>query len=103
MLCQDGDLRLQDGPTELEGRIELCNVETWGTVCDRAFGVSDGNVACRQLGFAPIGTSLPYIHTTNVSIEENLHTYSPQTILNLSSGVGKVIMHGVSVAIKTSR
>ncbi len=59
VLCQDGDIRLQGGVSELEGRIELCNDETWGTVCDRVFGTSDGNVACRQLGFAPIGTSSP--------------------------------------------
>ncbi len=59
VLCQDGDIRLQGGASELEGRIELCNDETWGTVCDRVFGTSDGNVACRQLGFAPIGTSSP--------------------------------------------
>lgn len=55
VLCADGDIRLQGGTNEREGRIEICNDETWGTVCDRAFGVPDGNVACRQLGFAPIG------------------------------------------------
>ena len=56
VLCNNGDLRLRGGNTELEGRVELCGNETWGTICDGFWSVNDANVACRQLGFSPLGS-----------------------------------------------
>jgi deleted-in-malignant-brain-tumors protein 1 len=53
VICEYGDIRLVDGTTELEGRVELCINETWGTVCDGFWSTFDTNVACRQLGYQP--------------------------------------------------
>ena len=49
--CHDGDLRLVDGSSEYDGRLEVCYLGQWGTVCDDLFGDLDAQVACRQLGF----------------------------------------------------
>ena len=52
--CTQNSIRLVGG-SALEGRLEFCNNNVWGTVCDDAFGTPDANVACRQLGFSPTG------------------------------------------------
>lgn len=50
-----GDIRLVGGTSELEGRVEFCNSNVWGTVCDDAWGTPDATVVCRQLGFSTTG------------------------------------------------
>ena len=46
-------MRLTDGATENEGRIEVRqNVEDWwGIVCDNSFDINDANVFCKMLGY----------------------------------------------------
>ena len=43
-------MRLADGLSEIEGRVEICYNGEWGSICDNHWGVSDAMVACRQLG-----------------------------------------------------
>ena len=52
--CTQGDIRLQGG-TANSGRVEICNNNIWGTVCDDFWGNVDAQVACRQLGFSTTG------------------------------------------------
>ncbi len=56
--CTQGDIRLVGGANALEGRVEVCFNNQWGTVCDDAWGVPDATVACRQLGFSTTGTEI---------------------------------------------
>jgi len=48
---QYGSLRLTGGTSNSMGRLEVNLDGTWGSVCSRDFGMLDGHVACRQLGF----------------------------------------------------
>ena len=53
--CHEGDVRLLEGSTKLEGRVEVCKNNGWGTVCDDGWSKPDATVVCRQLDFSVAG------------------------------------------------
>jgi hypothetical protein len=59
-ICTQGDIRLQGG-TATRGRVEVCNNNLWGTVCDRLWNENNTVVACRQLGLATAGEHIMYV------------------------------------------
>lgn len=55
MPCAENSVRLADGNSPLEGRVELCVNGNWGTVCDDFWDVNEASVICRQLSFSVLG------------------------------------------------
>ena len=54
--CAGGDVRLVRGPGDaIEGRVEICLNNEWGTVCDQLWDATDAGVVCRQLGYSNTG------------------------------------------------
>ena len=52
--CTTGEIRLTDGTTQYEGRVEVCINGVWGTVCDYNWGKKQAYAVCHQLGYQGI-------------------------------------------------
>jgi len=59
-------IRLVDGTSHNNGRLELQWNGQWGTICDRYWDYRDTEVACRQLGF--LGAKRHYRHSGSGNI-----------------------------------
>ena len=57
-------MRLAGGTSEMEGRVEICINEVWGTVCSQMWDNVDAGVVCRQLELKSAGMSTKCIVTS---------------------------------------
>ena len=56
--CTDYDVRLVDGASPNEGKVQMCINGVWGVVCLRYLYTHDVGVICHQLGFQREGLFL---------------------------------------------
>jgi len=61
-------VRLVDGPSSHEGRLELNYNGTWGTVCNDRFSDAAATVVCRSLGFTYVLSTLEFITYAQIFI-----------------------------------
>ena len=53
--CVEGNVRLSGGYNYLEGRVEICMNNEWGTVCNQMWNDTNAIVVCRQLRLKSAG------------------------------------------------
>lgn len=81
--CEDGRVRLVDGNTDeqnltMDGRLEICFNNAWGTVCNTSFRVIDAQVACDQLiGFARDGSFVRIVQEAVVYVMNSRPSFLP--------------------------
>ena len=75
--CDPNDIRLTgNGVTSsLEGTVEICVNGDWGTINHDFWDYRDASVACRQLGFSPLGTIRRYSQQSPKRKSVIIHTY----------------------------
>ena len=73
--CSNGELRLAG--SIVEGRVEICLNDAWGTICDNSFGSAEARVVCHQLGFDREGmyTNQSTINIIDALISEKLQSF----------------------------
>lgn len=50
-VTQTSPIRLANGTTRAEGRVEIFHNGTWGTICDDRVDRNFAKVVCRMLGY----------------------------------------------------
>ena len=69
--CSDYELRLVGGTSSLQGRVEICLGNIWGTVCDDRWDNADASVVCGFLGYSRDGTLVMYCKINAVANSMN--------------------------------
>ncbi|XP_071480635.1 scavenger receptor cysteine-rich domain-containing group B protein-like [Diadema antillarum] len=79
----EGSLRLVNGSTPSEGRIEVLSESgEWGTICDDGWDIVDAGVACRELGYPD-------------ALEARINPFPSHFEPPFGQGTGPILLDGV--------
>ena len=96
IVCTNGDIRLIGGSNSYEGRVEICNNNAWGTVCDDLWGTPDATVVCRQLNYSTTGK----IQTNAINLYLKVYPHATSGAIARSraffgQGTGSILLDNV--------
>lgn len=84
----------------MEGRVEICYYNQWGTICDDSWDSTDAGVICGQLGYSSTGKKPSFGNSTSVS--STLLLFSIIAIVataysraHFGAGAGPIVMDDV--------
>lgn len=60
--CDNWELRLSEGKTEFEGRLEVCFNRRWGTVGSEGWSQANSQVFCNNYGYDATGNFIILLH-----------------------------------------
>ena len=86
--CTTGEHRLVNGTNPLEGRVEICINNAWGTVCSTSFSGDEAEVICRNLGYLPPGNVLAHFTYYALAALYSTDAESPVAVRNPRFGIG---------------
>ena len=78
-------VRLVNGTTPNEGRVEVYYDYSWGTICDESWDINDANVICFMLGYAGASsahTSAAFGEGTGYVILDNVNCNGSESHIN---------------------
>ncbi len=63
--CKEKEIRLVNGTSYREGRVEVCVGGRWGTVCGEGWTEKDAGHMCTRMGYPSTGKNIiPYVNPT---------------------------------------
>ena len=92
---EQGHVRLVDGVSMYEGRVEVCASGEWGTICNHNWDNQEALVICRQLGFQTDGI----INIGAYRIHQFIITFYPIKEQLLLLGINMEVEYYISVIL----
>ena len=83
-------MRLVGGSSPLEGRVEVCYFNQWGTICSDSWGPNEAGVICSQVGYDRTGEQKVHKPAEYVNFTVQFQKVPLRLLLQISSDKGMV-------------